>query len=144
MNVYVMPAWVVKRSGPGKSPCMIRPPKRIAAAGLPGTPRVRSGMIDPPTTAFLPTEAAMIPSGCPLPELRPSRRMAPHLTVGHERPDRGPRGGDDPDDDANDARDGIGKWVAKKLFDVRPQAAGAVGQHDRLGAFGCERLPERS
>ena len=42
MNVYVMSAFSVNRSGPGKRPWMSRPPRSTAAVGLPGMLSVSS------------------------------------------------------------------------------------------------------
>ena len=67
MKLYTIPEFSIKRVGPGFSPCIIRPPIRTADTALPGTPKVKAGMRDPPTTALFDVSEAITPSGLPVP-----------------------------------------------------------------------------
>ncbi len=53
--------------GPGKIPCIINPPNKTAAVGLPGIESVSSGTKDGPTIALFADSAAITPSECPVP-----------------------------------------------------------------------------
>ena len=56
-----------KRSGPGASPHIIRPPRRTAPVPDPGIPSARSGANAPAAAALLAASAAAIPSIAPVP-----------------------------------------------------------------------------
>ncbi len=58
-----------KRSGPGRSPWIMKAPRITAVITSPGMPRASSGIIVAPATPLLPASEAATPSSSPLPKL---------------------------------------------------------------------------
>ena len=59
---YITGACSWNRLGPGRSPCAMNAPMRIAALGSPGMPNVRVGIRSAPATALLAASEAATPS----------------------------------------------------------------------------------
>ena len=55
--------------GPGVTPCSMSAPSSMAAGGLPGMPRLSSGIWAPPTQALLAVSLASTPCISPLPNV---------------------------------------------------------------------------
>ena len=67
-KVYVMGAYLVKSSGPGWRPWMMRPPMSTAVTDSPGMPSVSVGMREPPVTALFAASEPATPSMEPRPK----------------------------------------------------------------------------
>lgn len=67
INVYTVPASLVNSCEPGCSPWIYIALKNNAAGALPGIPRDKSGIKEPPVTALLAASDAIIPSTDPFP-----------------------------------------------------------------------------
>ena len=59
---YIVVAFSSNSEGPGRSPCAMNAPIRMAAVPPPGMPSVRVGMRSAPATALLAASAAATPS----------------------------------------------------------------------------------
>ena len=80
---YSMSAFFVYISGPGWTPCRVSAASMIAAAALPGMPRVSSGIIAVPVVAFFDASGAASPSSTPVPNSARRRltwRSMPYAT----------------------------------------------------------------
>ena len=64
---YIISPRSSKSFGPGVKLLIAKAPSRMAAAGVPGTPRVMVGSNAPPTVALLAVSGANTPMGAPLP-----------------------------------------------------------------------------
>ena len=115
MNVYVMSAFSVNRSGPGKRPWMSRPPRSTAAVGLPG--RDHGGGDGGVVRAFRSADAFRIAGSEPIGVLVELFG----LVIGHEPGDLPARSGDDADDGADEAADAQRAQVAPMCLDHLPQ-----------------------
>lgn len=60
-------ALFLNSNGPGTIPCTMKAPRRTAVAPSPGIPKVRRGIIAPPTEALFEVSEATTPSGIPVP-----------------------------------------------------------------------------
>ena len=66
-KLNVMGSSVLSMAGPGRSPCMISAPIKMAVPTLPGIPRVNVGINAPPRSALLAASGARSPRTSPCP-----------------------------------------------------------------------------